>query len=134
MSKSLKSCLRCWCSKCVINEGGAAKVEWFLRMGECMDSFCEWESVWNGMKPRRDCVEMEGDLRQRGSVCVVCCVVNGISVMNGIHCGCNACLFIGWKAGIACESWNCIRGTRHGMFGAGIECESMCNEYVAACG
>ena len=37
MSKSLKSCLRCWCSKCVVNEGGAAKVEWFLRMGECME-------------------------------------------------------------------------------------------------
>ncbi|KAB2615003.1 S ribonuclease [Pyrus ussuriensis x Pyrus communis] len=118
MSKSLKSCLRCWCSKCVVNEGGAAKVEWFLRMGECMECFCEWESVWNGMKPRRDCVEMEGDLRQKGSVCVVCCVVNGISVVNGnIREWELTAMREDWMSRKACESWNC-----------------MLNEYVAACG
>mgnify|MGYP006867306770 CR=1 FL=1 len=27
----------------------------------------------------KNCTEMEGDARQRGSVCVVCCVVNGMN-------------------------------------------------------
>ena len=40
-----------------------------------LNGFCEWESVWNGMKPRRDCVEMEWELAAKGKIGCVCGVL-----------------------------------------------------------
>ena len=49
MSKSLKSGLRCWFSKCDVSEGRSAIVEWFLQMGEQMDRDGAAMCVNNGM-------------------------------------------------------------------------------------